>query len=167
MASVNQTRPHCVNQMGKTYSKPLAARHGRGTAWAQHGNGMLCVNRPLCCLSFTPVRNFVSHIKNAIEVVSENRVNRRIFGPTSEEVKEDSTKFYNYRFHDLYASPDIWVTGSRRMWPVGHEVRMRNRNAHRISGWKPAGKRLLGIPRRRWARNLKWNLQRYGRNPQC
>ena len=47
MASVNQTRPHCVNQMGKTYSKPLAARHGRGTAWARHGHGMLCVNRPL------------------------------------------------------------------------------------------------------------------------
>ena len=36
MASVNQTRPHCVNQMGKTHSKPLAARHGRGTAWPQH-----------------------------------------------------------------------------------------------------------------------------------
>ena len=47
MASVNQTRPHCVNQMGKTHSKPLAARHGRGTAWARHGHGMLCVNRPL------------------------------------------------------------------------------------------------------------------------
>jgi len=29
-ASVNQTRPHCVNQMGKTHSKPLAARHGHG-----------------------------------------------------------------------------------------------------------------------------------------
>ena len=29
MASVNQTRPHRVNQMGKTHSKPLAARHGR------------------------------------------------------------------------------------------------------------------------------------------
>jgi hypothetical protein len=27
MASVNQTQPHCVNQMGKTHSKPLAARH--------------------------------------------------------------------------------------------------------------------------------------------
>jgi hypothetical protein len=25
-----------VNQMGKTHSKPLAARHGRGTAWARH-----------------------------------------------------------------------------------------------------------------------------------
>jgi hypothetical protein len=28
MACVNQTRLHCVNQMGKTNSKPLAARHG-------------------------------------------------------------------------------------------------------------------------------------------
>jgi hypothetical protein len=36
MANVNKTRPHCVNQMGKTQSKPLAARHGRGTAWALH-----------------------------------------------------------------------------------------------------------------------------------
>ena len=37
IASVNQTRPHCANQMGKTHYKPLAARHGQG---------MLCVNRP-------------------------------------------------------------------------------------------------------------------------
>jgi hypothetical protein len=36
---VNQTRPHCVNQMGKTQSKPLAERHGRGTAGERHGNG--------------------------------------------------------------------------------------------------------------------------------
>jgi hypothetical protein len=47
MASVNQTRPHCVNKMGKTHSKPLASRHGRGRAWARHGHGVLCVNRPL------------------------------------------------------------------------------------------------------------------------
>jgi hypothetical protein len=33
MGCVNQTRPHCVNQMGKTQSKALAERHGRGTAW--------------------------------------------------------------------------------------------------------------------------------------
>jgi hypothetical protein len=32
MASVNQTLPHCVNQMGKTHSKLLAARHGMGAA---------------------------------------------------------------------------------------------------------------------------------------
>ena len=47
MASVNQARPHCINQTGKTHFKPLASRHGRGTAWAQQGNGVLCVNRPL------------------------------------------------------------------------------------------------------------------------
>jgi hypothetical protein len=36
MASVNQTQPYCVNEMGKTHSKPLAARHGREMAWARH-----------------------------------------------------------------------------------------------------------------------------------
>ena len=36
MASVNQTRPHHVNEMRKTHSKPLAAQHGRETAWARH-----------------------------------------------------------------------------------------------------------------------------------
>jgi len=36
MASVNQKRPHCVNQMGKTHSKPLASRRGMGTARARH-----------------------------------------------------------------------------------------------------------------------------------
>jgi hypothetical protein len=36
MASRNQTRPHCVYQMGKKHSKHLAARRGRGTAWARH-----------------------------------------------------------------------------------------------------------------------------------
>ena len=36
MARVNQTLSHYVNQMGKTHSKPLAARHGRGKAWARH-----------------------------------------------------------------------------------------------------------------------------------
>jgi hypothetical protein len=33
---VNQTRPHCVNQMRKTQYKPLAEGQGRGTAWDQH-----------------------------------------------------------------------------------------------------------------------------------
>ena len=40
IANVNQTRPHCVNQTGKTHSKLLAARHGRGNgmgaAWERH-----------------------------------------------------------------------------------------------------------------------------------
>jgi hypothetical protein len=42
MVCVNQTLPHCVNQIGKTQSKPLAERHER----EQHWNGMVCVNPP-------------------------------------------------------------------------------------------------------------------------
>jgi hypothetical protein len=44
MPQVNQTRLLYVNQMGKTQSKSLTAWHCRGTAWAQHGKGMICVN---------------------------------------------------------------------------------------------------------------------------
>ena len=46
MASVNQARPHCVNQMGKTHSKHLAARHWRGTAWARHAMCELAFMHP-------------------------------------------------------------------------------------------------------------------------
>jgi len=50
MASVNQTRPHCVNQMGKTQAKSLAARHG---------HSMLCANRPLGSSAGKPTRSRV------------------------------------------------------------------------------------------------------------
>ena len=40
MASVNQTRPHCVNQIGNTHSKTLVARHGHGMAGKRRGRGM-------------------------------------------------------------------------------------------------------------------------------
>ena len=46
MASVNQTGPHCANQMGKTHCKPLAARHGRGTARARYAMYGSAFNRP-------------------------------------------------------------------------------------------------------------------------
>ena len=42
MASVNQTRPHCVNQMEKTHSKLLAARHGTAGEWHGRGMGTAC-----------------------------------------------------------------------------------------------------------------------------
>jgi hypothetical protein len=48
MASVNWTWPHCVNQMGKTNSKPLAARHGRGMAWARHAMCELALSLQSC-----------------------------------------------------------------------------------------------------------------------
>jgi hypothetical protein len=44
MAYVNQTQLHCINQMGKTQSKPLPARHGTGMAWLRHGMYELAFN---------------------------------------------------------------------------------------------------------------------------
>ena len=49
MASVKETWPQCVNQMGKTHFKPFAAGE-----W--HGHGMLCVNRPLQCVGLRASR---------------------------------------------------------------------------------------------------------------
>ena len=57
MASVNQTRPHCVNQMGKTHSKPLAARHGRGTAWARH---VMCESALTLLRNYCPIDSIVT-----------------------------------------------------------------------------------------------------------
>jgi hypothetical protein len=51
-ACVNQTRLHCVNKMGKTQSKLLAARYGRGTAWARQEHSMVCMNLPLLVVNF-------------------------------------------------------------------------------------------------------------------
>jgi hypothetical protein len=36
------------------------------------------------------------------------------------------------------------------------------RNAHRILVGKPEGKRLLGIPRRRWVHSIKMDLREIG-----
>jgi hypothetical protein len=41
LACVNQTRPHCVDQMGKTQSKLFFGKarqeNGMGAAWERHG----------------------------------------------------------------------------------------------------------------------------------
>ena len=60
MASVNQTWPQCVNQMGKTHSKPLAARHGRGTAWAWHAmcESAFRASNSTACSPYSDLRPF-------------------------------------------------------------------------------------------------------------
>ena len=72
MASVNQTRPHCVNQMGKTHSKHLAARHGRGTAWERHA---------MCETAF-------------IESLGDDNVPLVASQPTKEDMRDKYTKRY-------------------------------------------------------------------------
>jgi hypothetical protein len=58
MACVNQTRLHCVNKMGKTQSKPLTARHGRGTAWEWHGVCELALSKPIWAFFICGSANF-------------------------------------------------------------------------------------------------------------
>ena len=77
--------------------------------------------------------------------VLENRVLRRIFGPTRDEVTGESRKLHNEELDDLYSSPDIVrVIKSRRMRWAGHVARMgERRGAYRVLVRRPDGKRPL------------------------
>ena len=82
IASVNQTWPHCVTQMGKTHSKPLAARHGRGTAWER---------RAMCESAFSvTATDYDRHFPTRPRLISEharstcedsNKINRKCASP--------------------------------------------------------------------------------------
>jgi hypothetical protein len=84
--------------------------------------------------------------------VSENRVQRRTFGPKREEVAGGWRRLHNEELHNLYASIDvIRVIKSRWMKWVGHVARMGEmRNTYNILVRKPEGERPLERPRRRW-----------------
>jgi hypothetical protein len=92
--------------------------------------------------------------------VFENRVLRRIFGPTRDEVTGEWRKLHNREIHHLYSSPDIMrQIKSRRMRWAGHVARMgEGRNVYRVLMGKPDGKRPLGTPRRRWEDGIKMDL---------
>jgi hypothetical protein len=77
---------------------------------------------------------------------------RAIFGPKRDEVTEEWRKLHNEELNDLYCLPNIVrVIKSRRMRWAGHVVRMVDRrDAYRVLVGRPAGKRQLGRPRRRW-----------------
>jgi hypothetical protein len=70
--------------------------------------------------------------------VSENRVLRRIFGPTREE-DGSWRKLHNDELHSLYSSPNIVrVIKSRRMRWAGHVARMgEGRGVYRVLVGKP------------------------------
>jgi hypothetical protein len=88
-------------------------------------------------------------------------VPRRIFGPKRDEVTGDWIKLHNEELHSLYSSPSIIrMIKSRRMRWAGHVAPMgEKRNAYRVFVGKPAGKRPLGGPRRRWVDNIKMDLK--------
>jgi hypothetical protein len=96
--------------------------------------------------------------------VFENRVLRRIFGPTRDEVTGEWRKLNNGEIHNLYSSPDIIrQIKSRRMRWAGHVARMgEGRNVCRVLVGKPEGRRPLGRPRRRWEDGIRMDLEEIG-----
>jgi hypothetical protein len=57
----------------------------------------------------------------------------------------------------------VRVVKSGRMRWAEHVARMgKDRDVHRVLVGKPEGKRSLGRPRRRWADNIKMDLQEVG-----
>jgi hypothetical protein len=95
--------------------------------------------------------------------VFENRVLRKIFGPTREE-DGSWRKFHNDELHDLYSSPNIVrVIKARRMRWAGHAARMgEGRGVNRVLVGRPEGKRPLERPRHRWEDNIKMELREIG-----
>jgi hypothetical protein len=67
--------------------------------------------------------------------VFENRVLRRIFGPTRDEVTEEWRKLHNEELHNVYSSANIIrMIKSRRMRWAGHVARMGRIGMH-IGYW--------------------------------
>ena len=83
--------------------------------------------------------------------VFENRVLRKVFGSTRDEVTGEWRKLHNEELNDLYSLPNIVrVVKSRRMRWAGHVARMgEDRGVYRVSVGKPDRKRPLGRPKHR------------------
>ena len=71
---------------------------------------------------------------------------------------------HNEKLNDLCCSPNIVrVIKWRRMRWAGHVARIgEERRAYRVLVGKPEGKRPMGKPRRRWADNIRMELQELG-----
>jgi hypothetical protein len=96
--------------------------------------------------------------------VFENRVLRRIFGPTKDEVTGECRKLQNEELNDLYSLPNIvQVIKSRRMRRAGHVLWLwEERGVYRVLKVKPEGKRPLWRHRCRREYNIRMDLQEMG-----
>jgi len=86
---------------------------------------------------------------------------RRIFGPRRDKVTGEWRRLYNEELNELYPSPNIVrMIKSRRMRWAGHVARMgEEREVYNVLVGKPEGMRPVGKPRRRWADNIRMDLQ--------
>jgi hypothetical protein len=97
------------------------------------------------------------------QMVFENRVLRRIFGPKRDEVTDEWRKLHNEELNDVCSSPSIvQVIISRMKWAVRVARMCERRGVYRVLVGKPEGKIPLGSSRRRWENNIKLDLQEVG-----
>ena len=96
--------------------------------------------------------------------VFENMALRRIFGPRRHEVTGEWRRLHNVELNEFYSSPNIVrMIKSRRMRCAGHVVHMGEEwGLYRVLVGKPEGRRPLGRPGRRWADNIRMDLQEMG-----
>jgi hypothetical protein len=94
----------------------------------------------------------------------ENRVLRRIFGPTRDKITEEWRTMHNAELHNLYSSPDIIrQIKSRRMRRVRHIASMgEGRKVNKILVGMPEGKRPLERLRHRWKDGIRMDLRKTG-----
>ena len=97
----------------------------------------------------------------------ENKILRKIFGTTRDEITGEWRNLHNAELHALYSSPNIIRNlKSRRLRWAGHVARMEQfRNAYRVLVGELESKRPLGRPRRRWEDNIKMDLGEVGCDP--
>ena len=101
MASVNQTRPHCVNQMGKTHSKPLAARHGRGMGTA--------------CYVWIDLKELPSFRKSVVSSASESKSSELLY----HENNETPVNIYQSRGRNLMVVVNVPTSYSKAVKSLG------------------------------------------------
>jgi hypothetical protein len=96
--------------------------------------------------------------------VYENKVLRRIFGLTRDEVTGEWRRLHNKELYAMYSSANIIrVIKSRRLRWAGHVARMgEKRGAYRILMGKPEGRKPLQRPRHRWEYNIKMDVGEVG-----
>jgi hypothetical protein len=93
----------------------------------------------------------------------EEKVLRRTFGPTGEEVTGGWGKLRNEELHNLQSSANIIrIIMPRSIRWIGHIGSMAETNSLKVLLGKPKGKRPLGRPMYKYKDNIKINLKETG-----
>jgi len=95
--------------------------------------------------------------------IFERKILRKMFGPVQE--KDGSWRIrMNHELNEIIRNADIVRSiKSRRIAWLRHVMRMdEKRIPKRVLEWKPTGRRIRGIPRKRWVEDNEEDIQALG-----